>query len=389
MKLLSVYRVSLREQFRSPWDLALVFVLIPGMLFMYWFMASGGSTSYAVLVVNHDVGACPVGDTTQPCAGQAIKRMKELSYESGNPMLRVSTLGSRAEAEQKLRDRDAAALVIFPANFSESIRAVQQNVPESNVPITLVGDLNNSYYSVAAIASSTALDGYIREATGQSGPFQLIEDFLGGSSTRTEFEMYVPGLLIAAGSLMLYSIAIAITRQIESGTVRRLQITRMTSLDFLGGISLLYTLIAVISLLLAFVTAQALGFRSQGPLWVAVVICALTSFSVIGVGLITACLSGTTAKAAIAANFPLLLLLFFSGAVFPMAKIDLFTLCGHTFRLFDIIPQTHAVLALNKVLSLGAGLGDVALELIALVVLSALYFAIGVWLFQRTHLKAA
>ena len=102
MKLLSVFRVSLREQLRSPWDLVLVLVLIPGMLLMYWFMASGGSTSYAVLVVNHDVGACPVGDTTQPCAGQAIERMKQLSYESGNPMLRVSTLGSRAEAEQKL-----------------------------------------------------------------------------------------------------------------------------------------------------------------------------------------------------------------------------------------------------------------------------------------------
>jgi hypothetical protein len=45
-------------------------------------------------------------------------------------------------------------------------------------------------------------------------------------------------------------------------------------------------------------------------------------------------------------------------------------------------------LALNKVLSLGMGLGDVAFELIALLVLSALYFAAGVWLFQRMHLKA-
>jgi len=69
-------------------------------------------------------------------------------------------------------------------------------------------------------------------------------------------------------------------------------------------------------------------------------------------------------------------------------SIDLFALGGYTFRLFDIIPQTHAVLVLNKVLSLGAGSGDVAFELIALVVLSALYFAAGVWLFQRMHLRA-
>jgi hypothetical protein len=45
------------------------------------------------------------------------------------------------------------------------------------------------------------------------------------------------------------------------------------------------------------------------------------------------------------------------------------------------------VVALNKVLTLGAGLGQVAYELIALVVLSAVYFAAGVRLFQKRHLR--
>jgi len=46
------------------------------------------------------------------------------------------------------------------------------------------------------------------------------------------------------------------------------------------------------------------------------------------------------------------------------------------------------VVALNKVLSLSAGLGTVAYELLALLVLSVLYFAVGVWVFQRRHLRA-
>lgn len=43
--------------------------------------------------------------------------------------------------------------------------------------------------------------------------------------------------------------------------------------------------------------------------------------------------------------------------------------------------------ALNKIFTLGAGLGDVAFEMGALVLLSGLYFGLGVWLFQRMHLR--
>jgi hypothetical protein len=54
--------------------------------------------------------------------------------------------------------------------------------------------------------------------------------------------------------------------------------------------------------------------------------------------------------------------------------------------LFDFLPPAHAVVALNKVLTLGAGLPEVAYELIALILLSILYFSVGVWLFQRLHM---
>jgi ABC-2 type transport system permease protein len=53
-----------------------------------------------------------------------------------------------------------------------------------------------------------------------------------------------------------------------------------------------------------------------------------------------------------------------------------------------LLPQTHATNALNKVLTLGAGAGEVTFELIALSVLTLLYFAIGVWLFRRMYLQA-
>jgi uncharacterized membrane protein (UPF0182 family) len=45
------------------------------------------------------------------------------------------------------------------------------------------------------------------------------------------------------------------------------------------------------------------------------------------------------------------------------------------------------VVALNKILTLGAGFKDVAYELAALLLLSLIFFAVGVALFQRMQLK--
>jgi ABC-2 type transport system permease protein len=129
-----------------------------------------------------------------------------------------------------------------------------------------------------------------------------------------------------------------------------------------------------------------LGFHSQGSLCLAIFVGVLTSFSIIGVGLIIACLARTVSEAFIYANFPLIFLMFFTGAAFPIPTVPLFAVGSRTIGLFDVLPPTHAVVALNKVLTLGAGFGEILYEVAALTSLSLLYFGIGVWLFQRTRL---
>jgi len=186
--------------------------------------------------------------------------------------------------------------------------------------------------------------------------------------------------------MLIFLAAMVVAREVESGTLRRLQITRMTSFDFLGGVTLAMLSLAVLSLLITILTAVWLGFRSQGPLWAAVVVGTVASLSIIGAGLVVACFSRSVSQAFVIANFPLGLFMFFSGAIFPLPKVVLFQLAGHEVGLFDFLPPAHAVVALNKVLTLGAGLPEVAYELTALILLSILYFGVGVWLFQRLHM---
>jgi ABC-2 type transport system permease protein len=163
----------------------------------------------------------------------------------------------------------------------------------------------------------------------------------------------------------------------------------MTAFDLLGGTSLTMVIIGVAAEMLAFGTALALGFRSYGPVWAAVLVGAVTSISVIGVGMIVAAFSKTVSQAFVIANFPLGVFLFLSGAMFPLPPLTLFEIAGQPISVCDFLPPRHAVVALNKILTLGAGLNEVAYELTALVVLSLLYFAIGIWVFQRRHLRPA
>ena len=82
------------------------------------------------------------------------------------------------------------------------------------------------------------------------------------------------------------------------------------------------------------------------------------------------------------------LLMFFTGVIFPIPKVKLFNLGEQVVSLYDLLPPTHAVAAFSKIFTLGVGLRDVVYEMVSLLVLSLVYFALGVWLFQRRQMCA-
>ena len=382
MKLISVLRKTVREQLRDVWTLVLTLALTPFFLLVYWLMFGGGSTSYDVLLLNADQGASLAG--VQWNAGHQIAMALEAArYENGSPILDVATTSDRAGAEQKLRDRDAALLIDVPADFSA---AIQSGEPKS-ARLTFVGDVTNPYYSIASMIVSGALSEAFQTMGGDPGPVAITEQALGGSAARSEFEVWVPGLLMLAATMLIYQAAITIAREIESGTVRRLQIAPVTSLDLLGGIGVSQVILGVLSTILAFVVAGALGFHSEGPIGVAVLFGGVTSVAMVCLGLMVACFARTVSRAYLLANFPLFLVAFFSGIYMPVSNPAVITVAGRSLGVLDVLPPKHGVEAINKVVTLGAGLGDVLFELVALTVLAVLYFAAGVVLFDRMYLR--
>jgi ABC-2 type transport system permease protein len=368
--------------------LLLSLAFAPLFVFLYWLMTGGtGSTSYSVLVINRDQPIILTDGSTLSGGEDIIAGLRSLTYENGSPLLRVTLTNDQAAAEQKLRDRAAALLVIIPEDFSAQLAAFQEGDLSAETNVTFIGDMSNPTYTVAAVMVMTISDSYAQGLTDAPRPVELVEVPMGASAARTEFENYVPGLFIFSVIILIFQAAMTPARDIENGALKRLRLTRLTSFEYLGGNTLWLTLVALFEVVLTFATAVALGFRSQGPLWLALLITVITCLSVIGSGLIVACFSKNVSQAFVIANFPLGLLMFLTGSIVPLPRTSLFTIFGHGIAIYDFLPPTHAVIALNKIFTLGAGPEEVTFELAALALLSALYFGVGVLLFKRTQMR--
>ena len=96
---------------------------------------------------------------------EVVARLRDLAYESGSPLLKVTLAGDHSEAEQRLRDRAAAALAIIPADFSAQLAAFRSGDTSASANLTFVGDLTNPTYTVAAVMAMTAADAYAQDFT--------------------------------------------------------------------------------------------------------------------------------------------------------------------------------------------------------------------------------
>ena len=376
-----------RQILRDRLVLSLTLVFAPLFIFLYFIITAGGSTSYGVVVVNLDQGAIDAADQHVRLGVAAAEALKTLTYEDGQPILRLRNAESQVQAEQMMRDRVGAIFLVIPENFTRTMLNLQGGHTDQSVHIIFGGDLTNPYYTVAGVIAFSALEGYIQQISGQSPLITYEERSLGLSEARTEFEIYVPGILIFAIVMLVFQAAMMVARESENGTLPRLQVAGISSLEYLGGMSLALMLVGLASLFLAFGAAILCGFHSAGPLWVAFLIGSLTSLGVIGTGLVVAAFSRNVSQAFVIANFPLALFMFFSGVIYPLPKVVILNISGQEVSLYDLLAPTHAVSALNKVFVLGAGVKEIGYELVSLMVLSILYFIVGLWLFQRCQLS--
>ncbi|MBN2175455.1 MAG: ABC transporter permease [Bacteroidales bacterium] len=386
MRIWKVFTKSLKEQIRNFWILVLAVSMAPFFVGIYYLIIEASQPQYDIIFVSKDKGTVFYQD--QVNFGQVfIDSLLNIKQDTFQIPIKLTSAATREEGIEYLTDKKADALVVFPEDFSVNLSLILMGSDSTQVQVEFIGDLTNIYYLVSAVWAGEILNSALAEVTQRPGLVKIVETGLGSSASINDFDMMVPGLLILGLIMLMFSATIAFISEVEHKTILRLKLSRLRAIEFLTGVSIFQIFVGIFSILLTLVTAIALGFSYSGSLWIVILVAILTSVSIIAFSLILGAVTKTVNEILVVGNFPMFLFMFFTGAAFPMEGKEIFSIAGYPVSLQGLMSPTHAIHALKKVMIMNLEFRDVIPEIVALLILTLIYFIIGVWAFQRRHMR--
>jgi ABC-2 type transport system permease protein len=388
MRFLTLFKKTMIENFRDWKILILILTFAPFFVFLMYFYIGYTTETYKVIFINNDQGVEAV-DRDALNAGQAlISEMTEATYEDGTNILVVERKEEMAKARKRLEDKSVDVIVEIPKDFSKTLMDFKEGKRPTPVVVKTYGDPANTKYIMAAAWCDSITYHYAASLTGQESPLELKAESISRTKSLNDFTLYVPALLALALMMLMFPAAATIIREKDKGTITRLRISNMTTFEWLSAVSVTQIIIGLLAMGLTYLTAISVGYQSSGSLIAVMVVGILSSLSIIAISLVVAALLRSVFDLMTIGCFPFFILMFFSGGMFPIPPLQLFVVGDRAININDILPTTHSITALGKILNYDSGLGDVVFEIGAIVILSFIYFAAGVWLFTKRHMRA-
>ena len=236
MRALLVARKSLLEMLRE-WQLLLLVILLPLVFVGIAAVSYSNSllTTHPILVTSPDPQVAPL-----------IEELKAQRYADGRPVFDVSQTTDLDAAEAALKEQIATALVTVSADGRV---------------ITIRGDALYVRFYRASIILESIVTRFADRVAGRPEIVRIVGQPLGETSPQTEFDIYAPGMMVFALLLIIPQTAMLVAREIRWDTLRRLRLARLRAWDLLGGISIAQMVVAVVQVVIIFLTALALGFQ--------------------------------------------------------------------------------------------------------------------------------
>ena len=391
MKALAVSRKILLEYWREPLLLGLIFAF-PVILLLFYYLAFGDTGQgmakhLKIMALNQDSGALVAGEHIN-LGDQLIAQVVAARFE-GLPIFDLQAVKDRREAEINLREHKAALLLVIEPDFSATLLSVASGSREAAAArLSLLGYPSSDLYIFARSLLEGLIAEFCRQALGwEHNSLALGYEFTPGTGTMSDFEFGVAGLIVFGIMFLTISTAMTLVREEVNGTLERLRLTGLTSLDLMVGVTGAQLVLGVLMVLVTFGSARLMGFQGKGSLLLAILVGVLLSLSAVGLGLVTACFSRNESEAANLGAVIGVMLALISGAMYPLPEIPLATIAGQTIQLYDFLPPAHAARALQEILIFGKGLRAVGYELIGLTLLAVLILAASIGIYQRIKLR--
>lgn len=380
MKLVASVIKSFKENVRDWKVLVLVLTFSPFFLLLMYLFYGSGPTTYHVGILNLDEGASSTA---------LVKMLEHTKGQDGFGLFKLSHMGNEEELKAKVKEKTIDLGMLIPADYSEKVSQADEKNTVPPAVVSFYGSMSNVRYTVAAVMAADEVYKQGIEAAKITLPSSISETFLEKKLPLNEFEGYVPGLISLAVLMILFTASASIVQENDKKTLIRLKLSRLGAFHFLAGICIVQAAVAVAAIVLSYWTALGLGYRPAGGFGALLFVGILSSLSMVAVSLVVASFLNTVFDVLTIGCFPFFILMFFSGSMFPLPKMNLFTISGHSFGYADILPLTHTANAFHKILNDGAGIHDVGFDVWMIALLTILYFVVGLMLYRKRKLAKA
>lgn len=389
MRLSALVRKTTLENLRDWKILVMTLTFAPFFtVLMYFYFESASESPYRVVVVNEDEGAIAADGSAFYGGRELVAALAAASQGEGSRVLRVVVEDDVETAIDRLESGSIELVVVVPDRFSSTIAAYRDGGEPAAAIVTTYGDPKNFRYLMAAAWSDAITYTYAAEVADLVGPVAVEMQSIGTEESPSQFDLYVPGLLALAIIMLMFTAAATVIKEKDRGTLVRLRISNMSTSEWFVAVTLVQLVLGVLAVALTLLTTMLFGYQPDASLAALAVVTALSSIAIVGISFLVAAWLRTIFDLMTIGCFPFFILMFFSGAMFPLPPVRVFELAGKSVNINDVLPVTHSIAAFDAILNRGAGLGDILFELAAIAVLSVGFLTAGTWWFTKRHMSA-
>jgi ABC-2 type transport system permease protein len=299
MQLQRVFALTKKEMKKTVREPAVLFMifLFPIVFVLAFGSAFSGSGSQPV----YTLGVVSLDQNNSTNATQIL-----ITTLVDTKILSLSVYGDNHTAQTDLSQGKIQAVMIVPADFSQSFTSYQiaPNNPAAwtNTTVALYLDRGSlvATQAIPPIIQQTlsAIAGQTQQAT--ASPFRMETASLVDVKAPSALDFIAPGMFTFASIFLIMMVAQSFTQDRENGMMKRIRITPTTPTEFMSAQVLSYMIIALIQAALVFVMVYLMGFKpavGADAYVLAFVLVLVFSLSNVGFGLITATISKSSGAA--------------------------------------------------------------------------------------------
>lgn len=295
----------------------------------------------------------------------------------------VAQVRTDGEGEKLLRSGKVAHLIVIPENFErEFVRGERPQIliaADATDPVAASGPIAAAG-EIARRAFSPELDRLPRKLRGGSPPYEIVVHRQYNPSGETSMNI-VPGLLGIILTMTLIMItSIALTREVERGTIESLLSTPVRASEIMIGKTTPYILVGLIQASIVLVAARLvfhIPFVGEiGPFLLAILLFIFTNLML---GYLISTVAKTQMQAMQMTFFVFLPSILLSGFMFPFAAMPKWAQ-----MIGEALPITHFLRIVREVMLKGAGFAEIRDDIWPIMVIVTVLSLASLARFRRT-----